>query len=237
MIRVLLVEDDSEVARIIKYYLGEKERYDVVWAKNAEEAVVVSHDWFDVILMDVMLPDQSGIELCARLREWHSCPVIFISYLDDSRTIIDALEHGGDDYITKPFDNLVLDARIQANLRRVQMERSDTKIQDQLVCRGFTLDAAAHTVLRGGRTFSLPPTEFRILSYFMQNPYRYFRSSEVYSLIWGRLSYGDNRAVLVHIHNIRKKIEEDTAHPVYLKSVWGKGYMFDPEGKRDSGRQ
>ena len=150
MIRVLLVEDDSEVARIIKYYLGEKERYDVVWAKNAEEAVVVSHDWFDVILMDVMLPDQSGIELCARLREWHSCPVIFISYLDDSRTIIDALEHGGDDYITKPFDNLVLDARIQANLRRVQMERSDTKIQDQLVCRGFTLDAAAHTVLRGG---------------------------------------------------------------------------------------
>ena len=71
----------------------------------------------------------------------------------------------------------------------------------------------------------------------MQNPYRYFRSSEVYSLIWGRLSYGDNRAVLVHIHNIRKKIEEDTAHPVYLKSVWGKGYMFDPEGKRDSGRQ
>lgn len=150
MIRVLLVEDDSEVARIIKYYLGEKERYDVVWAKNAEEAVVASHDWFDVILMDVMLPDQSGIELCARLREWHSCPVIFISYLDDSRTIIDALEHGGDDYITKPFDNLVLDARIQANLRRVQMERSDTKIQDQLVCRGFTLDAAAHTVLRGG---------------------------------------------------------------------------------------
>lgn len=150
MIRVLLVEDDSEVARIIKYYLGEKERYDVVWAKNAEEAVVASHDWFDVILMDVMLPDQSGIELCARLREWHSCPVIFISCLDDSRTIIDALEHGGDDYITKPFDNLVLDARIQANLRRVQMERSDTKIQDQLVCRGFTLDAAAHTVLRGG---------------------------------------------------------------------------------------
>ena len=150
MIRVLLVEDDSEVARIIKYYLGEKERYDVVWAKNAEEAVVASNDWFDVILMDVMLPDQSGIELCARLREWHSCPVIFISYLDDSRTIIDALEHGGDDYITKPFDNLVLDARIQANLRRVQMERSDTKIQDQLVCRGFTLDAAAHTVLRGG---------------------------------------------------------------------------------------
>ena len=69
MIRVLLVEDDSEVARIIKYYLGEKERYDVVWAKNAEEAVVASHDWFDVILMDVMLPDQSGIELCARLAQ------------------------------------------------------------------------------------------------------------------------------------------------------------------------
>lgn len=235
MIRILLVEDDAEVARIIQYYLGGNDQYDVVWAKNASDAIVASHDWFDIILMDVMLPDQTGIELCARLREWHTCPVIFISCLDDSQTIINALSHGGDDYITKPFDNQVLEARIQANLRRVHMDRSKDTVENQLVCRGFILDAPTHTVIRGQNSYPLPPTEFRILSYFMQHPGIYFRSSELYRLIWGNLSFGDNRTVVVHVHNIRKKIEEDAANPRYLKSIWGKGYLFDPEGKEPEG--
>ncbi len=229
MIHVLLVEDDAEVARIVKYYLAGNDRYEVVWAKDAAEAVLASRDWFDVILMDVMLPDQSGIELCARLREWHKCPVIFLSCLDDSGTIIDALEHGGDDYITKPFDNEVLEARIQANLRRVQMDRQEPAA-NALSCRGFSLDAASHTVLRDGKRYPLPPTEFRMLSYLMQHPGQCFRSGELYRLIWGRISYGDNRTVVVHMHNLRKKIEEDPAAPRYLKNLWGKGYFFDPEG-------
>ena len=123
MIRILLVEDDDEIARIIKYYLGQEEIYEIVRGRNADEAITLSRDWFDIILLDVMLPDENGIELCSKLREWHQCPIIFISCLDDSNTIISALEKGGDDYITKPFDNKVLSARIQANLRRVQMER------------------------------------------------------------------------------------------------------------------
>lgn len=233
MIRILLVEDDAEVARIIKYYLCGDERYEVVWAKNAAEAVIASHDWFDIILMDVMLPDQRGIELCTCIREWHNCPVIFISCLDDSRTIIEALEHGGDDFIIKPFDNQVLEARIQANLRRVRMEHSEP-VTNQLACPGFALNASSHTVCRGEKCYSLPPTEFRILSYMMQHPGRCFRSSELYHLIWGRSSYGDNRTVVVHVHNLRKKIEADAARPQYLKSIWGKGYLFDPEGSSDS---
>lgn len=228
MIHVLLVEDDVEIARIIRYFLSQNDSYHVVWAATAKDAVVASRDWFDIILMDVMLPDQSGIELCARLREWHKCPVIFISCLDDSKTIIDALEHGGDDFITKPFDNHVLQARIEANLRRVQLEHAALP-QNHLSCAGFTLDASTHTIIRGDVQYLLPPTEFRMLSYMMQHPGKCFRSSELYKLIWGRDSYGDNRTVVVHIHNLRKKIEKDVSAPQFIKNVWGKGYMFDPD--------
>lgn len=233
MIRILMVEDDVEIARIVKYYLAESDQYEVVWAKTAEEAIVASRDWFDLILLDVMLPDQKGTELCARLREWHKCPVIFLSCLDDSGTIIEALENGGDDYITKPFDNKVLQARIRANLRRVEMEHAQN-VQNLLQCSGFTLDAAGHTVSKGSSIYQLPPTEFRMLSFLMQHPGQCFRSSELYRIIWGQLSYGDNRTVAVHMHHLRKKLEDDPAHPRYLKSVWGKGYTFDPEGRPEN---
>lgn len=229
MIRVLLVEDDAEIARIIRYFLSGNGEYDVVWAATAQDAIVASRDWFDIILLDVMLPDESGVDLCSRLREWHRCPIIFLSCLDDSDTIISALDHGGDDYIVKPFDNRVLIARIQANLRRVKLEHERLP-ENILTCRGFSINAAERTLVRDGRSYPLPPMEFRILSYMMQNPGKCFRSSELYRLIWGRDSYGDNRTVAVHIHSIRRKIEEDASSPRYLRSIWGKGYLFDPEG-------
>lgn len=229
MIRILLVEDDAEIARIIKYYLGQEEIYDLIWAKDTQEAIVLSRDWFDIILLDVMLPDGDGISLCTKLREWHQCPVIFISCLDDSNTIISALEQGGDDYITKPFDNKVLSARIQANLRRVQIERH-AQVENTMSCKGFTLDASKHALIKNENEIPLSPIEFRILRYMMQHPERSFRSSELYKVIWGKISYGDNRTVVVHMHNLRKKIEEDASKPRYLKSIWGKGYLFDPEG-------
>ena len=229
MIRILLVEDDAEIARIIKYYLGQEEIYDLIWAKDTQEAIVLSRDWIDIILLDVMLPDGDGISLCTKLREWHQCPVIFISCLDDSDTIISALEQGGDDYITKPFDNKILSARIQANLRRVQIERH-AQVENTMSCKGFTLDASKHALIKNENEIPLSPIEFRILRYMMQHPERSFRSSELYKVIWGKISYGDNRTVVVHMHNLRKKIEEDASKPRYLKSIWGKGYLFDPEG-------
>ena len=232
MIRILLVEDDDEIARIIKYYLGQEEIYEIVRGRNADEAITLSRDWFDIILLDVMLPDENGIELCSKLREWHQCPIIFISCLDDSNTIISALEKGGDDYITKPFDNKVLSARIQANLRRVQMERQ-AQVKNVMSCAGFTLNAVDHVLIKDDEIISLSPIEFRILRYLMQHPERCFRSSEIYKVIWGRISYGDNRTVVVHMHNLRRKLGEDLTKPRYIKSIWGKGYLFDPEGKEE----
>ncbi|MEG0569862.1 MAG: response regulator transcription factor [Erysipelotrichales bacterium] len=230
MIKVLLIEDDEEIAKVIKYYLYQEDTYEVTWAKDAHEALYLSRDEFDVILLDVMLPDDNGINLCGQLREFHQCPILFISCLDDSETIIHALEMGGDDYLVKPFDTKILDAKIKANLRRVQIERNE-KIENKLECNGFMLDAQTHTLIKENHQEALIQIEFRLLAFFMMHPNVCYKSSELYKHIWGKSSYGDNRTVVVHIHNIRKKIEDDPSNPRYLKNKWGKGYFFDPQGE------
>ena len=228
MVKVLLVEDDSVIARIIEYYLEQEANYTVVWAKTAGEAVAVAREHFDVILMDVLLPDINGVELCTKMREWQKCPIIFISCLDNSDTIVNALEAGGDDFITKPFDNKVLVARIEANIRRASSVPLDVT-NNAIVCEGFSLDTNRHVVVRPGGEVKLSPQEYRILLFLMQNPNRFFSADELYRRVWGKDSYGDVRCVVVHVHNIRKKIE-DPGRVRFLKNVWGKGYVFDPQG-------
>jgi DNA-binding response OmpR family regulator len=227
--RVLLIEDDPLVAKVIFYYLEQAETYQIVWAKTGGEAFANARDDFDVILLDILLPDVDGIDLCSRLREWHDCPIIFISCLDSSDTIVRALEHGGDDFLVKPFDNKVLEARIQANLRRYNKNVQPT--QNILECQGFTLDARRHVVVKPECEIKLSGTEFKILSFLMQNKSKYFTPKELYLKIWGEKSYGDTRTVIVHIHNIREKIENDPDNPRFLKMEWGKGYYFDLSGK------
>lgn len=228
MTRLLLVEDDELVGKVILHYLSEAESYEAVWAKTAGEAFASARDHFDVILLDIMLPDVDGISLCARLREWHDCPIIFISALDDSDTIIRALEQGGDDFLAKPFDNKVLEARIKANIRR--WRHTAPSPQNTLSCAGFSLDANRHVILREGVEQKLSATEFRILSFLMQSSGAYFTPKELYLKVWGEKSFGDTRTVIVHISNLRKKLEPDPDRPRYLKMAWGRGYWFDPEG-------
>ncbi len=229
MIRVLLVEDDPLVAKIILYYLEQAQSYEVVWAKTGSDAYANARDKFDIILLDILLPDVNGIDLCARLTEWHDCPIIFISCLDCSDTIVKALENGGDDFIVKPFDNKILEARIKANLRRANKTVDQTK--NILECTGFKLDANRHVVIKKEGEFKLSSTEFKILAFLMQNPGKYYTPKELYYQIWGAKSYGDARTVIVHIHNIRNKIEEDVNNPMFLRMEWGQGYYFDPKGK------
>ena len=122
MTRILLVEDDPAIAEIICDYLSELEEYQITVAPNAENALILSVSPFDIILLDIMLPDVNGIDLCSRLRTRLHCPILFISCIDDTDTIVNALAKGGDDYIVKPFDTQILHARIQANLRRIRMD-------------------------------------------------------------------------------------------------------------------
>lgn len=232
MTRVLLVEDDTLVAKLVLYYLEQAETYETVWAKTGGEAYKNARDNFDIILLDILLPDVDGIELCASLREWHDCPIIFISCLDNSDTIVRALKGGGDDFLVKPFDNKVLEARIQANLRRFNKTLQPT--HNLLKCTGFTLDANRHVVVKAQNETKLSGTEFRILSFLMQNHGKYFTAKELYLKVWGEKSYGDTRTVIVHIHNLREKIEQDPNNPCFLKMEWGQGYYFDLSGSASS---
>ncbi|WP_026476321.1 response regulator transcription factor [Alkaliphilus transvaalensis] len=229
MIKILLIEDDPLVAEIILYYLKQAETYEVVWAKTGSDAYANARDKFDIILLDILLPDVNGVDLCSRLTEWHDCPIIFISCLDCSDTIVKALEQGGDDFIVKPFDNKILEARIKANLRRANKLPNNTK--NVLECTGFKLDANRHVVIKKEGELKLSSTEFKILSFLMMNPGKYYTPKEIYYKVWGSKSYGDTRTVIVHIHNIRNKIEEDVNNPRFLKMEWGQGYYFDPKGK------
>lgn len=225
MVRVLLVEDDPLISKVLVYYMEQEETYTVTCAETAGEALARARDKFDIILMDILLPDANGIELCERLRQWHDCPIIFISCLDDSNTIVNALSSGGDAFITKPFDNKVLIACMEANLRRYAAQ-PPAQIKNTIEGGGLVLDANRHVVIKNDREIKLSDTEFRLLSFLMLNAGKEFTPKELYKRMWGSSSYGDSRTVLVHIHNLRYKLEEDPANPRYIVMEWGKGYTF-----------
>ena len=136
---------------------------------------------------------------------------------------------GGDDFLAKPYNNKILLARIMANIRRVQMDGAEPSVNGYH-CAAFTLDANSHSVEKDGRSVHLADMEYRILTLFVRYPNTFFTANELYQKIWGKESLGDVRTVQVHIHNRRSKIEPDPAKPVYLKNVWGKGYVFQPDG-------
>ena len=229
MIRVLLVEDDAMIREMTRIFLESQKRFEVVCAASGEEALAHAKDPFDVILLDILLPDTNGMQLCQTLRSGHHCPIIFTSCLDDVDTIVHALELGGDDFLTKPYHNKVLLARIMANICRVQMDAAEPNVNGYH-CAAFTLDANRHSVEHDGQSIHLADMEYRILSLFVRYPNTFFTANELYQKIWGKESLGDVRTVQVHIHNLRSKIEPDPAKPVYLKNVWGKGYVFQPDG-------
>lgn len=230
MIDVLLVEDDDFIAKTVAYYLEGKGNCRVHCARTSGEALGLARGSFDVMLLDVLLPDADGIGLCRQLRQWHDCPIIFISCMDDSDTIIRALDAGADDFVTKPFDNDVLNARIEANMRRVSADRQEANGENVLACGPFRLDGRTATLARDGEEITLPPLEFKLLAFLMQNRGRCFTSKELYRRVWGKDSFGDARTVIVHIHHIRAKIGDDSQNPRYIKNVWGKGYTFSCEG-------
>ena len=231
MLKVLLVEDDPAIAQVIQFHLEQEGEYAVVLASDAAQALSASRDSFDCILLDLMLPDVDGIALCESLRKYHGCPILFISCVEDDAMVIKALEKGGDDYLIKPFNMNVLKARIAANIRRVKMEHA-APVENRLSCAGFSLDVPTQTLLKKRKTYRLGKMEFRILLFFVMHPNRHFSASALYQEIWGKPSYGDVRTVQVHIHNLRQKIEDTPSSPRYLRSDWGKGYLFDPEGGR-----
>ena len=230
MKRILIVDDDQVNAQIMQYYLDQSGDIETVWAKDAHEAIDACKTPFDLILLDIMLPDINGVELCKHLRERVYCPILFISCISDEDTVIKALETGGDDYLVKPFSCSVLMARISANLRRVEMENQKAA---RAIVRSehFVLDTNEHTLRVKDRVFHLSTMEFEVLLYMIRAPYRTLSPEEIYEAVWGTPSYGDVRTVISHVYNLRRKLEDNPQKPRFIRSVRGYGYFFCPDGR------
>ena len=225
---ILLIDDDEVIAEIIQYYLAQKNKYRVVWAKNAAEGLAACRDRFDLILLDVKLPDVNGIMLCATLRKHTRCPILLISCIDDKSFIISGLQNGADDYITKPFDCDELNARIESHLRRSELY--DGPVSQELFEQpGFSIDMSLKRVIRNNREYELTPTEYSILMYFINHAEKCITAEELYAYIWNEPYYSELRTIVVHISNLRKKIGDGEGEYSYIHSLRGVGYFYRPE--------
>ena len=226
-ISILVVDDEREITELLRLYLT-REGYSVHLADNGADAVRLAESLQpNLIVLDIQLGQMDGIEACRRIREQSDVPILFVSCKDDDNDIIHGLSVGGDDYMTKPFSPRQLVARVQAQLRR-QALRADAKAANQtLTFDGLTIDTAARTVEIDGRSIALSVKEFDLLAYLAHHPNQAFRLDDLYQVVWGAESIGDTRTLMVHISNLRKKIECDPAKPRYIHTVRGIGYKFD----------
>ncbi len=228
--KVLVVDDEPEICELINLYLS-REGFEVSTAKNSQEALKLAREKEpDLIILDILLPDIDGIEICMELRKITEVPIIFLSCKGESEDKIMGLTVGGDDYITKPFSPGEMVARVKAHLRRSRlMQEKDKEQTSRLVFPNLVIDLLSHEVLLGGKKIDLSSMEFKILAVLAQNPNKVFSAEELYEKAWGSNSMGDFRTLMVHISNLRKKIEPDPSQPRYITTIRGVGYKFMAE--------
>ncbi|MFO7942037.1 MAG: response regulator transcription factor [Bacillota bacterium] len=221
--RILIIEDDGNIRKLLALYL-EREGFKVLTAASGEEGLALfSSEAPDLVILDIMLPDIDGWEICRRIREKYTCPVIMLTALDSTRDKVAGLEIGSDDYITKPFEPREMVARVRAVLRR----SSGTVRGPILRFPELTIDQNAHRVISGGEEVHLTAKEFDLLWLLANHPGQVFTRDQLLDRIWGYEFYGNIRTVDVHIRHLREKLEPDPDHPQYIKTVWGVGYKFE----------
>ena len=216
--RILVVDDDPSISEMVAILL-ESEGYDVTVCADGQSVLPLYRaERPDLVLLDVMLPGMNGVEVCKVLREETDIPIIMMSALPDSVDVIAGLEAGADDYVTKPFENQVLMARIKARLRRQELEPEILKVAD------LTIDITGHTVKRGDETLPLTPLEFDLLVALARKPRQVFSREELLELVWGYRHSADTRLVNVHVQRLRAKVEQDQDNPEVVVTVRGVGY-------------
>lgn len=225
--KILVVEDDPVLTETLQYNL-EREGYQVLCATDAEKAVQLFYaESPDLVLLDIMLPGRSGMELCRLLRQDTQVPIIFLTAKVSEEDRVAGLDLGADDYITKPFSMKELLARIRTVLRR-STKQFETRI---LTIGQLEIDLEGHRVLRNGQELSMTPKEFALLAFLASHPGKVFTRDQLLDRVWGLDSWISPRTVDVHIRWLRTKIEPDPARPRYLQTVRGSGYRFCSDPK------
>ncbi|MDD6346914.1 MAG: response regulator transcription factor [Lachnospiraceae bacterium] len=224
--KVLVVDDEKLIVKGIRFAL-EQDGYEVTCAYDGEEALQYAKETeFDIVLLDLMLPKISGLDVCQQIREFSNVPIIMLTAKGEDIDKILGLEYGADDYMTKPFNVLVLKARIKAILRRAQKPESEKNAPRTLEIDGLRMDCDSRRVFIEGREVNLTAKEFDVLELLAFNPNKVYSRENLLNLIWGYEYPGDVRTVDVHIRRLREKIEANPSEPRYVHTKWGVGYYF-----------
>jgi two-component system response regulator RegX3 len=227
MTKILIVEDEASFSEALEFLLG-KEGFEVVVAENGQQAVdKFSKEGADLILLDLMIPVISGIEVCRIIRATSQVPIIMLTAKDAEIDKVVGLELGADDYVTKPYSSRELIARIKAVLRRGNVDDSLDGENGIHVVAGIKLDTGKHQVTINGEIVALPLKEFELLEFLMRNAGRVLTRTQLIDRVWGGDYYGDTKTLDVHIKRLRAKIEADPANPVLIQTIRGLGYKLE----------
>ena len=224
---ILVVDDEQDIRRIIRILL-ESSGYQVAEAPNGLAAVeyIRQQPNVDLVLMDIMMPGLNGIEASRAIRERCSAPILFLTAKTQERDKLEAYQAGGDDYLAKPFSHAELMMKVESLLRRYRGYKGKTS--GQLLRADVMLDEPGRRVLRGGRPVELTETEFEILCFLAARRGSVVSVEQIYEGVWHeKYMPSSTNTVMVHIVNLRKKLEEDPANPRLIRTVWGKGYQID----------
>ncbi|MEC4675461.1 MAG: response regulator [Nitrospirota bacterium] len=227
--RILVVDDEKDILELVSYNL-EKEGFETTSSSNGEDALnLIRRDTFNLIILDLMLPGIQGMDLCRILKSsdaTSSVPIIMLTAKNEEFDKVLGLEMGADDYITKPFSPRELIARVKAVLRRSE----ETPVKDRIIkIAGLEINTGTYQVKKRGEQVNLSATEFRLLLYLVQRKGRVFNRDMLLDAVWKDESFVEPRTVDVHIRRLRAQVEDDPAHPVYIKTRRGIGYYVDED--------
>lgn len=223
---ILIVDDDSDIRNLLGIYL-ENEGYQYIKCDNALSALeIIDKSKIVLILLDVMMPKLDGINACIRFREKTNAPIIFISAKTDDMDIVNGLMSGGDDYVTKPFNPVQLMTRVKAQIRRYKKYNTHIEIPNTLEYNDLTLNTETHQVWVNGNEIILTFKEYEILELLLKNRNNVLSMKQIYEAVWHEDFISAENTVMMHIANIRKKLDYDKQSRNYIKTVWGRGYKI-----------
>ena len=225
--KILVVDDEKLLVKGIKFNL-ENEGYTVDVGYDGEMAVSMARTGnYDLIILDLMMPQKDGLEACQEIRGFSTVPIIMLTARSEKADMLMGFESGADDYVTKPFDIMVLKARVRALLRRSSLTAPTGQTFPAALQRGhISVDEQRRTAWKNGEPVELTMKEFDLILFLMKNPGRVYSREALLDLVWGYEYQGDTRTVDVHIRRLREKLEHNPAEPLYIFTKWGVGYYF-----------
>lgn len=227
MTKILIIEDEISFSEALSFLL-EKEGYSTVVAETGKQGLdAFKSDNFDLVLLDLMIPEVSGIDVCRTIRTTSAVPIIMLTAKDSEIDKVVGLELGADDYVTKPYSSRELVARIKAVLRRGGLDSETTESSSVHSIAGIKMDIERHQVTVNDVAINLPLKEFELLEFLMRNAGRVLTRGQLIDRVWGGDYYGDTKTLDVHIKRLRSKIEVDPANPLLIQTIRGLGYKFE----------